>query len=393
VAAKLGVRLSGTNLERAADYNQRIVLHAIRVHGRMTRVEISTLTGLTSPAIANITKRLLDENLIEAVGRLQHRRGQPATEFSVNRDACFSMGLNIDRDHLTIVLVNFMGETLAKRTLEIAYPNPKDVQNFYRQNVPVLIEESGVKRSQIVGLGVAIPDNLGHVDLPGRPENYGEWDNLDLSELLSDPIDLPIFVENDAAAAAMGEQQLGAGRHYKSMFYILISRGLGGGLVIDGNYVRGEHGRSGEIGFLRHVDTQSGLKEPVQSMVSVSGLENFLRKNGVTPHALYLDGHDDRLNALISEWVDIAADWLASPLAAINCLINPAAILLSGRLPSRILDQMALKLSAVSRQNETDLAAPAVIARASLSEDAPAVGAAILPFSHFLLPKPGALWK
>ncbi|MEC8034515.1 MAG: hypothetical protein VX205_05910 [Pseudomonadota bacterium] len=54
-------RLSGTNLERAADHNQRITLHAIRVGGMLTRVELARITGLTAPAIANITKRLLQD--------------------------------------------------------------------------------------------------------------------------------------------------------------------------------------------------------------------------------------------------------------------------------------------------------------------------------------------
>ena len=58
------VRLSGTNLERAADHNQRVTLHAIRVNGELTRVELAAITGLTAPAIANITKRLLAEGLI-----------------------------------------------------------------------------------------------------------------------------------------------------------------------------------------------------------------------------------------------------------------------------------------------------------------------------------------
>ena len=128
--ADLSVRLSGTNLERAADHNQRITLHAIRVHGIMTRVDIAHLTGLTAPAIANITKRLLQDVLIEEVGRLRQGRGQPPTEYAVDRNACFAIGLNVDRDHLSIGLLNFVGETLAGRALEIDLPRPGDACNL-----------------------------------------------------------------------------------------------------------------------------------------------------------------------------------------------------------------------------------------------------------------------
>ncbi|MBF9152077.1 ROK family transcriptional regulator [Novosphingobium jiangmenense] len=390
--ADMGVRLSGTNLERAADHNQRITLHAIRVHGIMTRVDIAQMTGLTAPAIANITKRLLQDGLIEEVGRLRHGRGQPATEYAVDRNACFAIGLNVDRDHLSIVLVNFLGETLARRALEIEFPRPVDVCEFYRSSVSSIIAEAGVDTKRILGIGVAIPDNLGQIDLPGRPGDYGEWDTANLGEMLAEPINLPVFVENDAAAAAMGEQQLGAGRHYSSLFYILISRGLGGGLVIDGNYVRGHQGRSGEIGFLRHRGS-GAAGEAVQGKVSLSGLEQILRRHGLSLHDIEAETLSEAANAAVGEWIEEAADWLREPLEAVNCIINPAAILLSGRLPSQILERLADRLNLIMESGAGYLPAIAPVRRAMLSDDAPAVGAAILPFSHFLLPKAGALWK
>ena len=49
-----------------------------------------------------------------------------------------------------------------------------------------------------------MPDDLGHVDLPGRPAAYAEWDGIDMAALFAEPFELPVFVENDAAAAAMG---------------------------------------------------------------------------------------------------------------------------------------------------------------------------------------------
>lgn len=390
--ADLSVRLSGTNLERAADHNQRITLHAIRVHGVMTRVDIAQLTGLTAPAIANITKRLLQDGLIEEVGRLRQGRGQPATEYAVNRNACFAIGLNVDRDHLSIVLVNFLGETLARRALEIDFPRPVDVCSFYQESVGDLIAEAGVDIARIVGVGVAIPDNLGEIDLPGRPGDYGEWNTANLPEMLTKPYDLPIFVENDAAAAAMGEQQLGAGRHYSSFFYILISRGLGGGLIVDGNYVRGDRGRSAEIGFLRHRGSD-GQGEAVQSKVSLSGFELVLRRHGLSLHDIEAATMSKAASEAADEWISEAAEWLREPLEAVNCLINPSAVLLSGRLPSSILEGLAGRLNKVLAGGSQYLPTVAPVRRAVLSSDAPAVGAAILPFSHFLLPKAGALWK
>ena len=85
-----GPQLSGSNLQRARDHNQRVTLHAIRVNGPVTRMALAQQTGLTSAAIANITNRLLKDRLILAAGRMLGGRGQPATKLVVNPDSCFS---------------------------------------------------------------------------------------------------------------------------------------------------------------------------------------------------------------------------------------------------------------------------------------------------------------
>src|SRR5215468_3773341 len=111
--------LSGTNLERAGDHNQRVTLHAIRVNGPITRAELAQITGLTAPAIANITKRLLTDNLIQEAGRRRGGRGQPATKLVINPDSWFSIGLNVDRDHITMLVLDFEGRVRARASREV----------------------------------------------------------------------------------------------------------------------------------------------------------------------------------------------------------------------------------------------------------------------------------
>lgn len=388
-------RLSGTNLERAADHNQRVTLHAIRISGSLTRVELAAITGLTAPAIANITKRLLQDGLIEEAGRRLGGRGQPPTKLIVRRGACHSIGINIDRDHITIVLVNFAGETVSRVSREIAYALPGDVRSLYRQSIKTMLRRAGVSIESIVGLGIAMPDDLGKIELPGRPEAYSSWENANLTELFAEPFELPIFTENDAAAAAMGEMQLGLGQKFSNFFYLLISAGLGGGLVVNGNYVRGATGRSGEIGLMRAGGgTGSDRGEPLQNLVSLSALGDRLAAQGFARDAVTASNDwPAPLAACVDRWIEDAAERLTGPLEAVNCLINPAQILLGGRLPMALVDRLAERVNVRAQEAASLLPAVAPVARAALSDDAPAVGAAILPFSHFLLPTPGALWK
>ncbi|MBB5714116.1 ROK family transcriptional regulator [Sphingomonas aerophila] len=386
-------QLSGTNLVRAADHNQRVTLQAIRVGGSLTRVELATITGLTPPSIANITKRLLQDGLIEEAGQRRGGRGQPPTKLVIRRDGCFSVGVNIDRDHVTFVLVDFSGQTLARVSEEVSYAMPGDVRAAYRRAVSSMLRSAKIDRSKLVGVGIAVPDDLSSVDLPGRPGAYSAWGDVNFGEMFAKPLELPVFVENDAAAAAMGEMQLGLGQHHSSFFYILISSGLGGGFVVDQGYVRGANGRSGELGFMLAEDG-TGAREQVQKLVSLSGLARLLTEDGFTLADVVAPGPlSASVGATVERWIENAARALCTPLAAIDCLINPATVLIGGRLPGVLVERLAERANELMRVQGTYVPAIAPVARAALSEDAPAVGAAILPFSHFLLPKQGALWK
>lgn len=388
-----GARLSGTNLERAADHNQRVTLHAIRVGGSLTRVDLAGITGLTPPAIANITRRLLQDGLIEEAGQRRGGRGQPPTKLVVRRDACYSIGINIDRDHITIVLVDFSGRILARVSEEVAFALPDHVRSLYVRSIERMLQSADVPPSKLVGIGVAVPDDLELVALPGRPPEYAAWNSIDMASLFAEPFDLPVFVENDAAAAASGEMQLGLGQKYNSFFYVLLSSGLGGGFVVDGAYVRGANGRSGELGFMLAPDGNGG-RETVQTLVSLSGLSRHLEATGFSlADIMHRTELAPEVQACVDAWIEAAARRLCTPMAAICCLINPATVLVGGRLPTALVEQLASRVNALMQDQADVLPAIAPVARAALSEDAPAVGAAVLPFSHFLLPKPGALWK
>ena len=389
-----GMRLSGTNLERAGDHNQRVTLHAIRVNGPITRTELASITGLTAPAIANITKRLLTEKLIQEAGRRRGGRGQPATKLVINPDAWFSIGLNVDRDHITMVVLDFEGHVRARASTEVSFAMPKDVEQFFRKGVGKLLSKVGVGRERLVGIGVALPDDMPRAaTLPHQPANYGIWASTDVASLLTGTLPVPVFVENDAAAATMGEMQFGLGKKHQTFFYILITAALGGSIVIEGNHFRGASGRSGELGMLRGRDA-SGHERQIQNIVSLSALYSRLAAQGIkvsAPHELTT--LDESGQAIIDAWVEASVDTLIDTVLAINCLVNPEAVLIGGRLPGSLVDQLATRLNQRLEAFAGTVPAIAPVSRAALSDDAPAVGAAILPFTHRLLPTRTALMK
>jgi predicted NBD/HSP70 family sugar kinase len=187
--------------------------------------------------------------------------------------------------------------------------------------------------------------------------------------------------------------QFGSGHRYRSFFYLLITAALGGGLVVDGGYYRGAHGRSGEIGWLHERDA-SGRDMQLQNIVSLSALYSRLAEGGhriVKPQGL--KRLDAGARGIVDRWIQESTEALVKSMVAINCLINPDAILIGGRLPSDLVDQLAAALNKRMADFASQLPAIAPVARAITADDAPAVGAAILPFNHRLLPTRFALLK
>lgn len=389
--ARLAVSLSGTNLARASDYNQRVVLQAIRTSAETTRTELSRTTGLTAPTIANITRRLIDEGLVKEIGRLQGPRGQPAIRLKIDALGCIAIGLNIDRDHLTLVALDLAGEVRSRITRDVPFALPEDVVAFVREGLEPLLAEAGVKRDRVIGVGVALPDDMGAIALPGRPHDYDRWVELSVPELLEPVLPWPVLIDNDAAAAALGEAQSGIGLTLSSFFYIFISSGLGGGLLIDRHYVEGANRRSAELGLLPD-PTSPAPGAVVQDIVSLSALMQYLAKAGLgvaSPSAIDVD--DPAVAAVLNQWVEDATNALTAPLVNINCLIDPHAIIIGGRLPETLAEALVAGLTA--KLAEVRLPATAPILRASMAGDAAAIGAAILPFLDQLLPSDATLMQ
>mgnify|MGYP002784791930 CR=1 FL=1 len=382
--------LSGTNLERGSSHNLRVTLQAIRLNAPVTKVELAEITGLTPPSITNIARKLFADGLIVEAGRRRGERGQPALKLAINPDGAFSIGVNVDRDHMTLVALDFLGDLRLRIVEPVQFPMPDQVRDFVGRNFDAMRAGGEIDMNRIAGIGLAIPDDFGGVDLPNRPAAFGIWESIDPRQLLGSH-GLDVITENDATAAAIGELQFGHGRVAQTFFYLLVNAGLGGGLVIDGHSVTGASGRSGEVGFLPIARTR---RNPVvlQDIVSLSGLASHLAEAGIADPGP-LDQLGGAAAAAAADWIEKAADLLTDPLMVINAVIDPDAIFIGGRLPAALVDQVCDRLAINMRHRGATLPARAPIRRAQLAEDAAAIGAAILPFATRFLPNRTALMK
>jgi len=388
--------LSGTNLKHAKDHNLRVTLQAIRLQGPVSRAELATVTGLTPQAIAYISKKLVAQGLVMETGRRRGGRGQPATELAIDPDGGFSIGVNIDRDHLTVILIDLSGNVRGKRHIEKSFMLPDETFEWVEAAFHGLLKECDLTNADLAGVGLAVPFKLGYRRLAMTPTSYSAWRDYPSKQRLEEIVGLPVYEENDATASAIGESQYGHGMGIRSFFYLFFGYGLGGGLVVDGSYVHGESGHGGEIGHIPLPGPAVEGQRPtnLQDKVSLATLYASLGESGLEINSPgELAAQFDRDPKLIGEWLEGAADNLLPFLIATICVVNPGAILIGGRLPDRLIETLITALEKRIEPFRETMPHTPLVMRAKCSTDAAALGAAIVPFTRILFPSQDVLLK
>ena len=128
----------------------------------------------------------------------------------------------------------------------------------WKQVVARLVEN--IVRYQKIAIGKGLTVAAAGVGAPGviqmdsgivvKSPNFPDWNNLPLKEVLEKALNVPVFIENDANAAALGERWLGAGRDINSMILLTLGTGVGGGIVLNKQIWQGADGMAGEIGHM-----------------------------------------------------------------------------------------------------------------------------------------------
>lgn len=246
----------GANLLAVRSHNAALVLDLLRAAGPdgISRLELAERTGLTPQAVSKITARLREEGLAAEAGRRASTGGKPRTVLRLVPGAAHAVGVHLDRDALRIVLTDLDGSVVGERRgpLDLG-AGAEAVLGAVEGGVgEVVARARGQARagrpvaSRLLGVGVALPGPLDHTHgVLHRVTGFPEWDGYPLRDALARRLGLPVIVDKDTNAAALG---LAVGGERGSFAYLHLGTGLGAGLVIGGRVHRGARTGAGEFG-------------------------------------------------------------------------------------------------------------------------------------------------
>ncbi len=299
------------------------------------------------------------------------------------------IGVDLGGTNLRTALVSQNGELVGK------VKEPTRASDGHARVVQKLIENIRAQQdralrngTRVAAVGVGAPGVIrADTGVVVKSPNFPDWNDLPLKKNLEDSLALPVFIENDANAAALGEQWRGAGRGIPSMIFLTLGTGVGGGIVLDGRIWHGADGMAGEIGHMTIIPDgrrcgcgNTGCLEMYASSrgIVLTYQERSSRSKVITSEEIYQAARDG--DALSGAVLKDMGRLLGIGIANLINIFNPEMIVIGGG----VKDAWPLFIDAtrveIRKRAFEYPAARTQIVPSLLGDDAGMVGAAALAY-------------
>lgn len=384
----------GRNREDLREHNLSAIVGLLHRFGTLSRAQLTSSTGLNRTTISNLVSELKNLGLVyESQSAGPTGVGRPSVMVSLSVDVV-AFAVNTALDATTVGVVNLLGQVLMKARR----PNPANLTpTMAIQIANDLIIHMRAKLApgtRIIGIGVAIPGQVRVAEGIVRFAPAFKWIDAPFGPMLNKLSNLPVFIDNDASLGCLAERTLGSARKFSNIVYLFGgTNGVGGGVVIDGQQLRGASGYASELGHIRISDSD---KEDYSGLTGT--LESAVRRDKLL-HVLGLKtANEDELEAAILSTDSLEAiaefqeqiDSLAIGVANLVNIFNPQVVILSGFLASlfkfdyeRLLEEFR-RHTLVASQEEV------VVTPGKLSANLLMIGAAELPI-HQIMENPSSI--
>ncbi|AZB44777.1 ROK family transcriptional regulator [Bacillus sp. FJAT-42376] len=229
--------------------NRSLILNIIRSSGSISRADIAKKTRLTPPTVTNIVHELLNEGLVLEGQTGPSNGGRKPIMLRINSKNFYIIGVDVGVKKIRFAMTDLNADILFKNMVSINEKMREEelVRTIVKQ-IYMLIDQSAVPREKIMGIGIGMH---GIVDAEKGISIFApglHMKNIPLKSMLETEFMIPVKVENDVRAMALGEAWFGNGIGFEDLICINIGYGIGAGIIMNGQLFRGRHGLAGEIG-------------------------------------------------------------------------------------------------------------------------------------------------
>jgi predicted NBD/HSP70 family sugar kinase len=324
--------------------SEQAVLEVVFREGPITRPEIAARTNLSKPTVSAVVDRLEKADLVHATGEREGRRGRKPMAYVVSDRAGFVAGVDVGGANLRAGATDLYGELICERQEPTATGGARAVGQQMLKMVNDVVTAAQASHQRLLALGISMP---GVVDqrtaMTSLAYNVSPDGGFDPLGVIGRRYDVPVLVDNNINLAAVGEKWSGLAQRVSTFAYVSIGAGVGMGVVIDDEIVRGAHGAAGEICYMpigsdpfaeRH-RVHGGLEDEIGAAGIVAA---WREEDGPAPGSAEevferaRDGHPGARRI-----VDNAARHVGVAIATVAAVIDPELVVLGGGIGSNAL--------------------------------------------------------
>jgi len=330
-----------------ARMNAAAVVDVVRRAGAISRVDIAHEQGLSAATVSRLTVQLLEADILREIERGASRGGRRPILLAYNPGAALLIGVDVGGTKIAGALGDLDGTLFARRTVP-TWPTDGTAGGLEAllALIAKLVAEGAALGVPVRGIGIGIPGVTRHTDgivvwAPGLA-----WRELPLAALVTARFGIPTYLENDVNLAVLGEHWRGAAREVPHVVGVFIGTGIGAGIIIDGQILRGANDAAGEIGYF--LLAREDLRRPYPHFGAFEGKAagpGIARRaaealaaaptarsslTGPTPSAREVVAAAAAGDAIAARVIEETLDSLALALGSIACVLNPHRIIIGG---------------------------------------------------------------
>jgi predicted NBD/HSP70 family sugar kinase len=330
--------------------NQNLLLNLIRTHAPISRIQLGSLSGLSTGTVVSIVSELLKHELVIESGVADSNLGRKAGLIELNPEGGYVIGLSlVEDDRIALVLLNLLGEIVCSSGWNTPMRNQAEsVIQIITDKVKAFIAQCKLPHNKILGLGCGLPGNV-NTHTGRAVDNWiHNWHDLPISSPLSEALNMPVYIDNVVNCLGSYAKLFGDGKQYQDFLMITLGRGVGMAMLLHGDLYRGARGAGGEFGHIPAVPggrlCECGKRGCLEAYVADHGLLKSYRElcqarpddpllpTGLSLAEIQLAARQG--NEALQSILQRAGTLLGIGLATMVNIFNPECLLITGNAVS-----------------------------------------------------------
>lgn len=370
--------------------------------GDYSLADLSKELGASIPTITKLVGELLEDGLLEDMGKQGTNGGRRPSIYGLNPSAGYFVGVDIRRKFISYAVTDFKGSQIDyQEQLPFSVQNSEESFRELCSYLTSHLESNGIEPSRVLAYGFNLTGRVNNET--GYCFSYFIGEDKPIASVLEDELGKPAFVENDSRAMTYGEYICGAANNEKNMLFINIAWGLGMGMIVDGKLSYGKSGFSGEIGHFPLLNNdqichcgKTGCLETGASGSAAyrifmeklnDGRTSTLSEKFNKGEQIHIEDIIDAVreeDVLAIEVIEEIGTTLGRAIAGLINLFNPELIVIGGSIASTKEYLLLPIKSAIQKHSLNIINSDTSIKFSKLGKRAGAIGSCMLGRSKFL---------